>query len=299
MAVACTPVQATWRTRVTRIGTAVGAVLVAVCIAFVARRLAREWSAARDALGDASWSWLVVAVIAAGAAMTAIALGWQRVLDALGARVATADAIVWYFVGEIGKYLPGTFWPVVGRAELARRGGVARAVSYQSVVLSLLLLYLACALVGGALVGVGAAIVIVVAIAVLHPAVSGWLLDLARRTTRRDIDVVLPAPGTSARLTAVYLPVWLLVGTATWAVARALDPSASWADIVPAATASWLVGFLAVPVPGGVGVREAAFVAFASGLAPGVAPATAVIARLVFVAVDAAGAALLAPRVRR
>jgi uncharacterized membrane protein YbhN (UPF0104 family) len=176
---------------------------------------------------------------------------------------------------------------------------VARAVSYQSVVLSLLLLYLACALVGGVLVGIGAAVVIVVGIAVLHPAVSGRLLDLARRLTKRDIDVVLPSLGTSARLTAMYLPVWLLVGTATWAVARALDPSASWTHIVPAATASWLVGFLAVPVPGGVGVREAAFVAFAGGLAPGVAPATAVIARLVFVAVDAAGAAVLAPRVRR
>jgi uncharacterized membrane protein YbhN (UPF0104 family) len=292
-------VQATWRTRVTRIGSVVGAVLVVACVAFVARRLAHEWSAARDALGDASWSWIVLAVVAAGAAMTSVAIGWQRVLDALGARVATGDAVVWYFVGEIGKYLPGTFWPVVGRAELARRGGVARAVSYQSVVLSLLLLYLACALVGGALVGVGAAIVIVVGIAVLHPGVSGRLLELVRRVTKRDIDVVVPSLATSARLTAVYVPAWVLVGTATWAVARALDPSASWTHIVPAATASWLVGFLAVPVPGGVGVREAAFVAFATGLAPGVAPATAVIARLVFVAVDAAGAAVLAPRVRR
>lgn len=291
--------QATWRHRATRIGSVVGGVLVLACIAFVGRRLTHEWSAARHALGDASWSWLVVAGVAAVAAMTTMALGWHRVLDALGARVAVADAVVWYYVGEIGKYLPGTVWPVVGRAELARRGGVARAVSYQSVVLSLLLLYLACALVGGALVGIGAAVVLVAGIAVLHPAVSGRLLDLARRITRRDIDVVVPSLGTSARLTAFYVPAWVFVGTATWAVARALDPGASWIHIVAAATASWLVGFLAIPVPGGVGVREAAFVAFAGGLAPGVAPATAVIARLVFVAVDAAGAAVLAPRVRR
>jgi HemY protein len=52
-------------------------------------------------------------------------------------------------------------------------------VSYQSVALSLLLLYLAGALVGGVLVGVGAAIVIVVAVAVLHPAVSARLRELA------------------------------------------------------------------------------------------------------------------------
>ena len=78
------------------------------------RRLAHEWSAARHALGGASWSWLVIAVVAAVAAMTVMAVGWHRVLDALGARVAVADAVVWYYVGEIGKYLPGTVWPVVG-----------------------------------------------------------------------------------------------------------------------------------------------------------------------------------------
>lgn len=289
----------TWRGRATRIGTIVGAVLAVACVVFVGRRLTHEWSAARDALGDASWAWLAVAVLAAGTAMTGMALGWQRVLAVLGAPVGAFDAVVWYFVGEIGKYLPGTLWPVLGRSELARRGGVPRAVAYQSVVLSLLLLYLACAVVGGALVGLAALVVLVLGVVALHPAVAGRGLALARRVTRRDLDVVVPSLGTSARLAALYVPAWLLVGTATWAVARALDPGAAWTSVAPAAAASWLVGFLAVPVPGGVGVREAAFVAFAGDLAPGVAPATAVVARLVFVAVDAAGAALLAPRVRR
>ena len=63
----------------------------------------------------------------------------------------------------------------------------------------------------------------------------------------------------------------------------------------------WVVGFVLVPVPGGVGVREATFVAAAGSLDPGIAAATAVVARAVFVVVDVVGALLgaLALRVAR
>lgn len=288
------------RVALSRAATAVGLLLVAVCVWFVGRRLADEWDAAEASLRRADLGWVALGVLLAVLAMTSIAIGWKRVLEALGATASTGAAVAWYYVGEIGKYLPGSLWPLVGRAELARRGGVARGVAYQSVALSLLLLYLASVVVGGAV----AAPVIVVpfvvaAIVVLHPAVGGAVLRVVRRVTGASLDLTLPSLRTSLWLAAGYVPTWLFVGTATWAIARALDPGATWGEVVPAAAASWLVGFLAIPVPGGVGVREAAFVAAAGSLPAGVAPATAVVARLVFVAVDAAGAALLAPRARR
>jgi glycosyltransferase 2 family protein len=286
--------------RAARLGTLLGGVLVVLCVVFVGRRLVDEWSAARDALESASWGWLALAVVAAAAGMTLIAVGWQRVLEALGAHAPIAGTVVWYYVGEIGKYLPGTVWPILGRGELARRGGVPRAVAYQSVALSLLLLYLAAAVLGGWLVaGPALAVLVAAAVVALHPGVVRQALAFLRRRTGRTLDLVVPSLGTSALLVLAYLPAWLAIGTATWAVARALDPAAPFVEVVLVTAGAWLVGFLAVPVPGGVGVREAAFVAAATGLAPGVGAATAVVARLVFVAVDAAGAAVLAPRARR
>lgn len=274
--------------------------IAVACIAFVARRLADEWDGARESLQDADLAWVALAFAVAVIAMTSMALGWQRVLAALGAHIGSASAVAWYYVGEIGKYLPGTLWPVLGRAELARRGGVPRAVAYQSVALSLVLLYLAAAVVGGAVTEPLVVLPFVGAAAlVLHPAVAGALLRLARRVTGASLDLTPPSLPTSLALVASYVPTWLFVGTATWAVARALDPAARWVDVVPAAAASWLIGFLAVPVPGGVGVREAAFIAASNGLGGGVAAATAVVARFVFVAVDAIGAAALAARARR
>lgn len=288
------------RAALSRAATLVGLVLVVACVVFVGRRLASEWDAAEASIRDADVGWLVLAVVLAGLAMTSIAVGWQRVLAVLGAPIGTVSAIAWYYVGEIGKYLPGTLWPVVGRAELARRGSVPRGVAYQSVALSLLLLYLAAAVVGGAVAEPLVVVpFVVLAVVVLHPTVSEAGLRLVRRLTGASLDLTLPSLKESLLLAAGYVPTWLLVGTATWAVARSLDPGAGWADVVPAAAASWLVGFVAVPVPGGVGVREAVFITAAGSMPGGVAEATAIVARLVFVAVDAAGAVLLAPRARR
>ena len=51
---------------------------------------------------------------------------------------------------------------------------------------------------------------------------------------------------------------------------------------------SWIIGFI-TPAPGGIGVREAVFVAIA-GVAAGPAAAAAILARVLFVLVDGSGA---------
>jgi glycosyltransferase 2 family protein len=282
-----------------RLGTLAGPVVVVACVVFVGRRLVDEWPAAQAAAADAAWGWLALALPLGAAGVALVGAGWQRVLRALGAPVGVGRAVAWYFVGEIGKYLPGSVWSVLGRSELARRGGVARAVAYHSVGLSLVLSYLAAAMLGGWLVvGAAAPLLLVGAVAALHPAVAHAGLRLARRLTGRSIDVVVPPLATSLKLVAVYVPAWLAIGTATWTIARALDPGAPVVPVVTATAAGWLVGFLS-PAPGGVAVREAAFVATVTGLAPGVGAATAVLARVVFLVVDGGGAVLLAAVLRR
>ena len=222
----------------------------------------------------------------------------------------TDEVVGRYYLGEIGKYLPGGVWPILGRGELAVRWGVSRAAAYGSVLLSLLALYLAAALVvtvGLPVLlsgddGTGPVIVVVLlplGLAALHPAVLGRVLAVGERLIRRPLQLPTPAWGASVGLVLRYLPAWLAIGGATWAVARALDPSAGVLDVGVAAVLSWLVGFALIPVPGGVGVREAAFVAAAGSLDPGIAAAVAVTARVLFVAVDGIGALLGSAAVRR
>jgi glycosyltransferase 2 family protein len=280
----------------------VGSILGAVAAALVLRELVTEWRPATEAIAGASVPWVIGGVVAGAVAMVIMAAVWADVLAALRAPTPRSRVIRWYFIGELGKYLPGGVWTVVGRGELARRGGVPAAAAYGSVGLSLTGLYLAAALTAALLVpfdvagqrddpsiALGVVVVLVGGGLVLHPRTLTVLLAAARWATGRALLVDIPPGRTIAALVVRYVPSWLAVGLATWAVARALDPGASMPRVMLAAIVSWIAGFLAVPVPAGGGVREAVFLA-AAGLPAGIGAATAVASRLLFVAVDAGGA---------
>jgi uncharacterized membrane protein YbhN (UPF0104 family) len=232
------------------------------------------------------------------------------VLALLDAHVPRGRVIAWYFVGELGKYLPGGVWPVVGRGELARRGGVPRSRAYASVGLSLASLYLAAALValvllpfslaGGGELGPELLLLLLLpaGLAALHPKVIEPLLGLARRLTKRDLEIPVPRWGRTVSTIVRYVPAWLLVAGATWAVSEAVGSDAPVARIAFAAVLSWIAGFAAVPVPAGAGVREAVFIA-ASGMDHGLGATVAVATRVLFIIADGGGAGVAAPFLRR
>ena len=284
----------------------VGTAVAAVCIWFVLDRLASQWSEVRDDIADAEVGWLVAAVVCAGAAMTWIAACWRRAMAVLGAVPDRSRTIAWYFAGEIGKYVPGAVWPVLGRGELARRGGVPRHRAYPSVGLSLAALYLAALGTAALLVPLDLAkqaespaalallALLPLGLAVLHPRILTVGRDLLVRFTGRGADISIPPWRATVAVVACYLPAWLFIWAATWCVARSLIPDPPILRIGIATTLSWTAGFVAVPVPAGAGVREAVFVA-SSGLPAGLGATVAIGSRLAFLLVDVIGAALTAP----
>ncbi len=234
--------------------------------------------------------------------MTIVAARWTVAARLVGGHLPAGAAIPLYFQGEIGKYIPGSVWAVVGRGELARRAGLSRASAYASVVSSLAGLYLGAALtaalllplaagVRGATAVLGVLAFLVAGIVGLHPAVIQRVLSLAERVSRRSFDLQVPSWSASVGMVVGYLPAWLAIGAAHWFAARALGISASYPQVLFASAVSWSAGFLAIPVPGGIGVRESVFV-LTSGLPAGKAAAAALLARVLFVVVDGSAALL-------
>ncbi len=298
------------RARAVALPALVGVLVGGTCIVFVVGRMTQQWSEVRDQVADAEIVWIVLALLSAAAGMAWIAACWRRAIALLGPPPARRHTIAWYFAGEIGKYVPGGVWPVLGRGELARRGGLPRHRAYPSVGLSLAALYLAALVLATVLVPLDLAkqaespaalallLLLPAGILALHPKVLGWARSLLVRFTGRGAEIAIPPWGATVAVVLSYVPAWIFIWAATWCTARAILPDPPVLRIGIATTLSWTAGFAAVPVPAGAGVREAVFVA-SSGLPAGIGATIAIGSRLVFLTVDVAGAALTAPWHRR
>lgn len=276
-------------------------VFVAVCFGFVAHLLVRDWPETVEALHHARLWWLVPAAVCAVGGMMVLAWRWGAAIVAVGGRPSPHPRVISaFFVGEAGKYIPGAVWAMLGRSELARREGYERSIAYSSVALSVIGCYLAAAitaiglavvaLIGGsiAMPWWPIAVVAAVGITAIHPAVSRRILALVSRVLGRTLTVQIPSWTRGLRLTGSYIPVWILIAAATTLVTKSLVAHPPIARVALAAVVSWIIGFI-TPAPGGIGVREAVFVAVA-GVAAGPAAAAAILARVLFVLVDGSGA---------
>jgi hypothetical protein len=242
--------------------------------------------------------------------MAGLGVVWWRCLNTFGRAVDLNRTMAWYFAGELGKYIPGGVWPVLGRGELAyRKGGVSRATGYATTLISYASMCVAAAAVCGALALVLAlddrsptwawAVVALVPMGVLatHPIVFERVLRAAWRATRRSASLSTPRWLQLQGLIATAVPTWLLVGLSSVLMAQALGFDHRPAQIGFAAVSAWIVGFLAVPVPAGAGLRELVFVGLA-GLSSGRAVAVAAGARLVLLCADGSGGALALVAIR-
>lgn len=279
---------------------------------FVVEKIVAGWSDYGAAIAKAQWAWLVVGFALACLGMTTMSLVWRHVIAALGGRAGRRQVFAWYQLGNLAKYLPGGIWPMVGRSELAVRGGIDRPIAYNSVALSMGATYLCASIVCAILlpfvlisrVGIGTQawvfVLIPVGLAALHPKVLGRVFRISEKVLGKGAPPAVPPWRTSVGLVARHTIPWLINGLAIWFVALTFAPDAPVLPIVFAGILSWIIGFVIVFVPGGIGVREAAFTATASFvLSPSIAATVAIVSRLVFMATDASCAAIAAVVSRR
>ncbi|MGX1933421.1 lysylphosphatidylglycerol synthase domain-containing protein [Microbacterium resistens] len=276
--------------------TAVAAVFVAA--GFAVRANGRAVTAA---LGSYEPVHVALAGVVVLAGILCSALGWHALLDSLGTRVRFRRAAPLYFVGMLGKYVPGSVWAYVLQIALARRAGIRRTQT-----LATTLANVAVVAVSGLAVGILTIpelsgqpayrpylwlfVFVPVIVVLLIPAVFNRLLLLALRLVRvAPPDAVLRlvpllrAAGWSALGYGLFgLHLWLLLPP------HAADGSALLLCIgsMGLAMIASLVFFI---LPAGLGAREAVIVAvLAPAVGTGAALAAALVSRLLFTVGDLA-----------
>ncbi|HEU4676466.1 MAG TPA: lysylphosphatidylglycerol synthase transmembrane domain-containing protein [Motilibacteraceae bacterium] len=286
--------------------------LLALVVAGFAVALGGRWGEVARELGRLDVGALVASLVLAVVAVACSGAAWARVLADLGSPVPARPAARLFFVSQLGKYVPGSVWPVVVQMRLGRALGVPRTRTALAFVITVGLSIVVGGLVGlaglPALARHGAsavpwlvAVAAGVGVVVLHPRVLNGALSLALRLLRRPpLEQPLPGRGIGA-VTLWLLAFWVAAGLHIWVLA--VDLGAPAGRSLPAAVGGFALAFcagvLVVLLPAGAGVREVALTAALGTVLPaGAAVAIALVSRFLLAVTDGllAGVAWLLDR---
>jgi hypothetical protein len=236
-----------------------------------------------------------LAVIGASVGML---LAWRTLLADLGSPLPLRVAGRVLFLSQLGKYLPGSVWPLLAQVELGREHRVPARRSATVGVVALGLPLLSPGAAGRYRWAFGLAPVLVAAI---HPRVLNPALARGFRVLRRQPPEPLSLAGIG-RCAGWSMAAWLCYGLQVWLLVHGLGGT-GWRPLplsVGAFAFAWSLGFLVVFAPSGAGVREAALVlALSPVLATGPALLVALASRVLTGLTDLLLAAVAVAAARR
>lgn len=249
---------------------------ITVAMAFVgylAWTVAGRWAEVRGVIGELSPVALALSTVAALAAFWCSFLSWRVVLADFGSDIPLSGGMRIFFIGQLGKYLPGKVWPVVTQARLGRTYQVPGRASAAAALLVMLISLGAALLLTAVLLPFlgGKAfdrywwtlLALPVAAVALWPPVLNRILAHAMRLARREsMPRQLSLAGISRSVGWALLS-WLLFGVHLWVLLS--DLAGPRVDLllpaIGAFAGSWAIGFLLSVAPAGVGPRELALTA--------------------------------------
>ena len=230
-----------------------------------------QGSSVTQQLEEVGWARLVAAQLAVLAGLTASMLAWRVIAAGLGGAMAPPVAARIFFVGQLGKYVPGSVWPVVAQIEMARAAGVRRSAIGTAAVTVMILNVTTGAVLGACLLPFISgderwlpalfAVCLLGAVA-LHPRVMARAARRVARLLRREPPDIELSGRTIATATVWTMVMWGLYGLHLHLLLGDVGSrvATSYAVSVTGFALAWTVGFLAIIAPAGAGAREAALV---------------------------------------
>ncbi len=284
----------------------------AVFLAVIVVILAGQWREVRPLLGRLSVPSVLAAMAAVVTGIYATFLSWRAALTDLGAPLPLTAGMRVFYLGQLGKYLPGSIWPAVTQMRLGRDYDVPQRASGAAVVVFMLMVVGTGLLVGVPvipLLGRDAVdqyhwllLVLPLLLLAVSPPVLNRVIAMALRVARRP---AMPAPLSLRGILLVAgwaIVSWACYGVQVFVLARQLGADGGWLLLLQctgAFAAAFASGPLLLIVPAGAGVREAALLLLlGSTITAPRAAVIAVVSRLLFIVGDLAwaGAAVVAER---
>ncbi|MEX2530316.1 MAG: lysylphosphatidylglycerol synthase domain-containing protein [Gemmatimonadota bacterium] len=254
--------------------------------------------------------WVAISCVVLFLAMGIAARLWGLMVRELGGKdpgMAGSFRIV--LTANLARYIPGKLWQIAGLAVLSRRADIPATLGAGAGLLTQVFHLAGAAAVGilvlgprgtGLAPGVGAwaalSVLLVIVGAASTPPLLRWGFRTAFRFTGVDA-VEIPRVGVffGPKWVGLHTLSWLVYGAAFAALVRGLGVEApGQVGMVAAFSAAYLVGYVALFAPAGIGVREGVLIALLQPFAGAAAVGIALLARVWMTLVELLPAAAMA-----
>jgi glycosyltransferase 2 family protein len=235
---------------------------------------------------------------------------YRALLAGLGSPLPARPAAQILFVSQLGKYLPGSVWPVLAQMELGSAHRVPRSRSASAAILAMALSLAVGILVALVMLPVGNGVgsywwVFLFAPVVgtcLYPRVTNRILNLALRAARQP-PLERPLGRRSMTVALAWAVIsWIALGAQIWVLGTQLGLH-GWSGLLLAIGSfafAWCAGFVVIFAPAGAGIREVVLIALlASAMTRADAAVVALVSRALMTLGDLASAGIAAWFARR
>lgn len=201
---------------------------------------------------------------------------WTSLLRKFGSSATWVDSAWLFCVSQLGKYIPGKIWIVAMRVSDREKLGVERktamaalATEHVYILSSGVIFYLITLFQPWALVAAFLYFLLLLFTPGIFIRTGNTLLKWAGR---EPVKIKLSAL-TTLLYTTVYLFTWLILSMAVWLSCRAVAPIpfSTFPSLGGAYALSFVIGFVTLFAPGGLGVREGTFVFLTATILPSTA----------------------------
>ena len=226
---------------------------------------------------------------------------WRNLLQKLSSKLPFKKAFKIWFYSNLGKYVPGKIWSVMGMVYMCEKEGIPKAATLSSAILNQLLniiggLILVLILSGTKFLSGMSKLyylpLILVFVISLYPRVMEKILNWGLKKLKKEPVKVNLSFKENLFFTLLFMLAWGVYGVAFNIFIMSLtdSPLSNWPFLTSIFAFSYIIGFLSIFVPGGFGVREGILVYYLSSYFPlPVATLIALLSRLWMTAVELSG----------
>lgn len=255
-------------------------VIIAVIFLFLGKNLVENWSSIPFDQLRFNAVLLVISFIALVAHFLSYAKSWQELMRALGSSISFAQSTWMIATTQIAKYVPGRIWYMVGRVYVGKKEKIQSESLAVSMVLETCLLLITSSIIflissmlsGTCKVGniLASLILLIIAIIIINPRVLNWITNFVLRILKRPGVKITPSYTQMLKLSIYYFGLWIAQIVGLYFLVNSIYqfPISSIFTLAGAHTLSWIIGFVVLFAPSGLGVREGVMTVLLSSILP-------------------------------